>query len=214
MSEPDRHLTDEEIVRWVDESVAPHDPRATGHIDRCQSCGARIAGVEALVAALGGDPPPRTSDEMAAQRERILALVRSRPRVPMRRLSRRSVWLPAVAAAAIAALILWAPRGTRSPGIEPTADAPAVRPSTLPVIVDATRAAEEMVEVAGEPAIVQELVESSPTDITLADVAVTSLDAWSESAELEREFAELSDQDREAILTELASVDFINDSQE
>ena len=71
-----------------------------------------------------------------------------------------------------------------------------------------------MVEVAGEPAIVQELVESSPTDITLADVAVTSLDAWSESAELEREFAELSDQDREAILTELASVDFINDSQE
>jgi hypothetical protein len=48
----------------------------------------------------------------------------------------------------------------------------------------------------------------------LADVAAPALDEWSDSEELEREFAELPSEDREAILTELASVDFINDSQE
>jgi anti-sigma factor RsiW len=214
MNGPDRHLTDEDIVRWVDEGDPPRDVRATEHLDRCEACRGRIAGVEALVAELGAEPPAMTGVEMAAQRDRILAAVRSRPRVPVRRLSRRSVWLPAIAAAAIAGLLLWAPRGTRSPGPEPTPDAPVAHSATLPVIVDATRAAEEMVEAAGEPGVVEALVESSSTDITPPDVAAPTLDEWSGSAELEREFAELPSEDREAILTELASVDFINDSQE
>ena len=213
MTTSDRHLTDEEIVRWVDEGDPPQDVSVTEHLDRCEACRARIAGVEALLAALATEPPATTGAEMAAQRERILAAVRSRPRAPVRRLPRRLVWLPAVAAAALAALLLWAPRGTRSPETAPTADRPADS-ATLPVIVDATRAAEEVVEAAGEPAVVEELVEPSPTDITLPDVAVSTLDEWSGSAELEQEFAELPSEDREAILTELASVDFINDSQE
>ncbi|MGH7588211.1 MAG: hypothetical protein ACRELU_06435 [Gemmatimonadota bacterium] len=213
MSTSDRHLTEEEIVRWVDEGDAPLGI-AADHLDRCEACRGRIAGVEALLGALATEPPATTGAEMAAQRERILAEVRSRPRVPVHRLSRRSVWLPGIAAAAIAALLLWAPRGTRSPETAPTADEPAAGSATLPVIVDATRAAEEVVEAAGEPAVVEELVGSSPTDITLPDVAAPTFDEWSATAELEREFAELPSEDREAILTELASVDFINDSQE
>lgn len=214
MNEPHRHLTDEEILRWVDEGDEPRDVRVSEHLERCEACRARTSGIDALVSALAAEPSPIPDAEMAAQRERILAAVMSRPRAPVRRLSRRSIWLPAIAAAAIAALLLWAPRGTRSPGTATIADTPAADSATLPVIVDATRAAEEVAEAAGEPAVVEELVGSSPTDIMLPDVAAPALDEWSDSAELEREFAELPSEDREAILTELASVDFINDSQE
>ena len=213
MNEPHRHLTDEEILRWVDEGDEPRDVRVSEHLERCEACRARTSGIDALVSALAAEPSPIPDAEMAAQRERILAAVMSRPRAPVRRLSRR-FWLPAIAAAAIAALLLWAPRGTRSPGTAPIAVTTAADSATLPVIVDATRAAEEVAEAAGEPAVVEELVGSSPTDIMLPDVAAPALDEWSDSAELEREFAGLPSEDREAILTELASVDFINDSQE
>jgi len=208
MNVADRHWTDEEIVRWVDEGETPEGIRGMEHLDRCEACRARIAGVEALFSALGTEPPATTGAEMATQRDRILAAVRARPRAPVRRLSRRSVWVPAVAAAAIAALLLWAPRGTRSPETAPTADAPAADPAALPVIVDATRAAEEVVKAAGEPAVVEGLVEPSLTDVTVPDVTVSTLDEWDGSAELEQEFAELPGEDREAILTELASADF------
>ncbi|HKY61757.1 MAG TPA: hypothetical protein VJP59_12185 [Gemmatimonadota bacterium] len=207
MIRADRHWTDDEIVRWVDEGAAPADVRLTEHLDGCEACRARIAGMEALFAALGTEPPATTGAEMAAQRDRILAAVRSRPRPPVHRLSRRSAWLPAVAAA-IAALILWAPRGTRLPETAPTADAPAADTTTLAVVVDANRAAEEVVEAAGEPAAAEPLTESSPSGSTLPDVAESTFEDWSGSAELEREFAALPREDREAILTELASADF------
>lgn len=190
MSTAERHWTDEEIVRWVDERNSPEGIRVTEHLGRCEACRARIAGVEALFAALGTEPPSTTDAEMAAQRNRILQAVRSRPRVPGRRLSRRLVWLPAIAAA-IAALLLWAPRWTRSPETAPSPDAPAGGSAPLAVVVDATRAAEEVV-----------------ADIRLPDVEVSTLEEWSGSAELEREFAELPSEDREAILTELTSADF------
>lgn len=207
MNAADRHWTDEEIVRWVDEGDTPEGLRGTEHLERCEACRARIAGVEALLSALGTEPPTTTGAEMAAQRDRILAAVRARPRSPVRRLSRRSIWVPAVAAAAIAALLLWAPRGTRSPETAPTVYAPA-ESATPPVIVDATRAAEEVAAAAGEPAAAEPLVESSASNIMLPGVAVSTFEEWSDSAELEREFAALSSEDREAILAELASADF------
>ncbi len=212
MNEPDRHLTDEEIVRWVDEGDAPQ-AIVRGHLDRCDACRARMAEVEALLVALRAEPPAATDAEMAAQRDRILAAVRSRPRAPVRRLSRWSVWLPAVAAAAIAALLIWAPRGTRSPGTAPTAEAPA-DPVSLPVIVDATRAAEEVAEAADDPETAERLVATPPLDSTEPDMAAPISEGWSETLEIEEEFAGLPAADREAILIELASVDFIIDSEE
>lgn len=208
MSTSDRHWTDEEIVRWVDEGEAREDI-AADHLDGCEACRVRIAGIEALLAALGTEPPTATEAEMAAQRDRILAAVRSRPRAPVRRLSRRSVWLPAVAAAAMAALLLWAPRGTRSPGTAPAADS-----TSLPVIADATRAAEEVAQAVDDPATAERLVETPPLDPTQPDIAAPLSEGWSETLEIEEEFAGLPAADREAILTELASVDFMNDTEE
>jgi hypothetical protein len=147
---------------------------------------------------------------MAAQRERILAAVRSRPRARVRRLPRRAVWLPA-AAAAVAALLLWAPRGTRSPGPAPDAEADS---ATLPVVFDATRAAEEVVEAADDPDAAERLLQTPSLDPVDPDVAATISDGWSETLEIEAEFAGLSAADREAILTELASVNFMNDPEE
>lgn len=209
MSTSDRHLSNEEIIRWVDESDPPRDAAAV-HLDRCESCRARVAGVEALLSALRAEPPAASATEMAAQRERILAAVRSRPRARVRRLPRRAVWLPA-AAAAVAALLLWAPRGTRSPGPAPDAEADS---ATLPVVFDATRAAEEVVEAADDPDAAERLLQTPSLDPVDPDVAATISDGWSETLEIEAEFAGLSAADREAILTELASVNFMNDPEE
>jgi hypothetical protein len=209
MSSSDRHLTDEETVRWVDEGDTRKDVAAE-HLDRCEICRERIAGIEALLSVLGTEPPAATEAEMAAQRDRILAAVRSRPRARVRRLSRRSVWLPAVAAAAMAALLLWTPRGTRSPGTAPNADSPAYSTS-LPVIADATRAAQEVAQAADDADTTERLVETPPLDLTQPDLAAPISDGWSETLEIEEEFAGLPAPDRDAILTELASVDFIND---
>ncbi|HET6340901.1 MAG TPA: hypothetical protein VFG78_01825 [Gemmatimonadota bacterium] len=212
MSTSDRHLTEEEIVRWVDEGSVPLGI-AADHLDRCEACRGRIAGVEALLGALATEPPATTDAEMAAQRERILAAVRSRPRAPVRRLPRRSVWLPAIAAAAIAGLLLWAPRGTRPPGTAPGAEAPADS-ATLSVIVDAARAAEEVVQAADDPDTAERLVQTPPLDPAEADIAAPISYGWNETLDIEEEFAALPAADREAILTELASVDFMNDSEE
>jgi anti-sigma factor RsiW len=209
MSTSDRHLSNEEIIRWVEESDPPRDAAAV-HLDRCESCRARVAGVEALLSALRAEPPAASATEMAAQRERILAAVRSRPRARVRRLPRRAVWLPA-AAAAVAALLLWAPRGTRSPGPAPDAEADS---ATLPVVFDATRAAEEVVEAADDPDAAERLLQTPSLDPVDPDVAATISDDWSETLEIEAEFAGLSAADREAILTELASVNFMNDPEE
>ncbi|HWC06757.1 MAG TPA: hypothetical protein VG799_05875 [Gemmatimonadota bacterium] len=209
MSTSDRHLSNEEIIRWVEESDPPRDAAAV-HLDRCESCRARVAGVEALLSALRAEPPAASATEMAAQRERILAAVRSRPRARVRRLPRRAVWLPA-AAAAVAALLLWAPRGTRSPGPAPDAEADS---ATLPVVFDATRAAEEVVEAADDPDAAERLLQTPSLDPVDPDVAATISDGWSETLEIEAEFAGLSAADREAILTELASVNFMNDPEE
>jgi hypothetical protein len=211
MSTSDRHLSNEEIIRWVDESDPPRDAAAV-HFDRCESCRARVAGVEALLSALRAEPPAASATEMAAQRERILAAVRSRPRARVRRLPRRAVWLPA-AAAAVAALLLWAPRGSRSPGPAPSPEAPASSAS-LPVVFQATRAAEEVAEAADDPDAAERLLQTPSLDPADPDIAAALSDGWSETLEIEREFAGLSDADREAILTELASVDFTNDSEE
>lgn len=213
MNTPDRHLTDEEIIRLVDEKVAPEDLRATGHLDRCEACRARIGGFEALLAALRAEPPVRPEAELAAQRDRILRAVRAWPRAPVRRLRRWSLWLPAVAAAAISSLLIWAPRGTRSPWTAPTANLPA-ESTTLPVIVDATRAAEEVAQAADDPETAERPVTTPPLDAAEPDLAASISDGWSETLEIEEEFAGLPVADRQAILTELASLDFINVSEE
>lgn len=210
MSRSDRHLTDEEIVRRVDEGDTRED--MAQHLDRCETCCARIAGIEALFSALGTEPQAPTEAEMAAQRDRILAAVGSRPRVPVRRLSRRSVWLPAVAAAALAALLLWTPRGAQTP-TRPTLSAPADS-MPLPVITDATRAAEEVARAADDVETAERLVETPPLDPSQPDIPAPISDDWSEALEIEADFAELPAADREAILTELASVDFTYDSEE
>lgn len=212
MSASDRHWTDEEIIRWADEGEAPRNVDA-GHLDRCEGCRTRIAGVEALLSALDEEPPMPTEAVMAAQRERILSAVGERPRARVRRLSRRWVWLPAVAAAAIAGVLLWAPRGTRPPGTAPVAEAPADS-AVLPVIVDATRAAEEVAQAAGDPDAAERLAETPPLDPAEPDLDAPISDGWGETLELEAEFAALPAADREAILTELASVDFMNVSKE
>ena len=93
------------------------------------------------------------------------------------------------------------------------AEAPADS-AVLPVIVDATRAAEEVAQAAGDPDAAERLAETPPLDPAEPDLDAPISDGWGETLELEAEFAALPAADREAILTELASVDFMNVSKE
>lgn len=201
-----RHLTDREIVRLVDEGHA--EDRGRAHLEACGSCRARLDATRAIMTALGAAPPPANETELAAQRERILAAVRARPRRGAR-VPRRAVWPAVLAAAAVAALLLWAPRPGPGPEITATDDS-STGPPVLPVVVEATRAAEEAIRAAAEPGAVEELVEASPvddTDVSLSEPDPALLDGWEAVAALEQAFAGLSVEDRRAILAELASAD-------
>ncbi|MGH7562910.1 MAG: hypothetical protein ACREK5_00595, partial [Gemmatimonadota bacterium] len=129
-----------------------------------------------------------------------------------RRFPRRAVWLPLAAAAAIAALLIWAPREPQAPegSARLTAESAGSAPSevgadpALPVIVEASRAAEEVLQAAGEDEVVN-LLDAPLIDAVDADGSLVT-DEFADRTELEAAFADLPTEDREAILDELASV--------
>ncbi|MGH7558774.1 MAG: hypothetical protein ACREMD_13535 [Gemmatimonadota bacterium] len=213
MTELNHHLTDEEIVTSLDEPEAPYD-RFHAHLAACETCRARLAAMEDLFDVLRAEPPAAGEADLAAGRERILSAVAERPRRARRHVSRRAVWVPLAAAAAVAALVIWAPREPEPPegsvrvAPEDAESAPSAigAHAAFPVIVQATQAAEEVLQAPGGDEAVS-LLDAPLIDEIDADGSPFTAD-YDDRVELEEAFADLPMEDREAILDELASVSF------
>ncbi len=216
MTDLSRHLTDDEIVARLDEPDLAPVERFDAHVAACEACRARLAATMELFAALRADPPAAGEAELADRRDRILAAVAARSRRAERRFPGWAVWTPLAAAAVIAALVVWAPRGLRSPENPVRITAYAGRsgssPSELgedaarPVVVEASRAAEEVLQAAGLEDT-GGLVDAPPIDAGIPDGSLVIAD-YEDPIQLEEAFADLPSEDREAILDELASISF------
>ena len=195
----DRHLTDEEIVAWLDE---PGDAGPPQHLTECLACRERAAGTELLLDALRADSPEMPETALASQRERVMVAVRARPRgeggVPIRRtaIGHRAWWWSLAAAAVAALIVLGVAR--RDTGREP----PVAGTVTLPVVAEADRAAEEAYQAVADT----DLPLATPAQAGEIDATVPSYGF--ESSELAEEFAALSPADQEAILTEMSDMAF------
>lgn len=197
------HPTDLELAAWADEP----ETRAAdieAHVEGCISCRGRIAELAVTRAALALDPPMPSEAAFVEQRERIFAAIGAPPRAKGGRVVRRIAWLaPLAAAAAIAAIVLVSRTdGPRAPG---TADAgpettPAVAATTLPVVADAREAAEDAAsEAFDEDALDAALAAAEPLAPPIS---------IERAAMIESRFAELPEEEQDAVLLELASVDF------
>jgi hypothetical protein len=214
------HPTDLELAAWADEPETRAADAQT-HVEGCSPCRERLAELAATRAALALDPPMPSAAAFAAQRGRILEAIGAAPHAAGGRVVRRIAWLaPLAAAAAIAAVVLVGRNdGPRAPA---TADAGSetastVARATLPVVADAREAAEDVAA-----AIV-------PTDASMSEVAVIPSEAIDEdvldaalaaaeplappisierAATTESRFAELDEEEQDAVLLELASADF------
>jgi hypothetical protein len=226
MTDASRHWTNEEIVTRVDEPARAHDPRREAHLAACESCRARLAAMEALFRELRAAPSAVGEIELRARRDRILAAITDRPRTARRRLSRPALWIPLAAAALIAALVIGFPPADRFRAGSPPSIDEVVRsgPSPwkaedalpqprrgsdrpLPVMVEANRAAGEVLQAVGDDGEAERLVEDSSIDDGIPGSPLAALD-YDDVSELEEEFAGLPSTDRKAILDELADTRF------
>ncbi|HUP00406.1 MAG TPA: hypothetical protein VM737_02670 [Gemmatimonadota bacterium] len=200
----DGHLTDDEILAWLDE---PGEAGPPEHLAECLACRERAADTEKLLAALGADPPA-IPEALAAQRGRVMAAVAARPRgskvTAIRGPSiRRYGWMPLAAAAVIAGLLLLGRDATEPPAGGPAGTVTtrpevleAIDPAPLPVVAEADRAAEEAYAVEIDAALAA--LDPGPAVPTYAFG----------TGVLAEEFAALSVEDQNAILAEMSDMTF------
>ena len=216
------HPTEIDLVAWIDEPEA----RATeiaAHVEACTACRARIRELEATRALLALVPEMPSGAAFAAQRERILAAIGERSDVARGgRVVGGLGWLvPLAAAAAIAVFVLVgrdeesrAPR-TAGTGAEPVTAGPA-RESPLPVVARAREAAEEAAIslIPADDDAEAALVPAEAIDEDALDAALAAAEPLAPpvSVELslttESRFADLAEEDQDAVLLELADADF------
>lgn len=200
-----KHLTDHELIGWLDEPEAPHAPATiAAHLEACDVCARRLAELERVFAALRIEPEAPSADEFTAQRERIVdAIDPEYPRPTVRSLQHGGWWIPVAAAAAVIGvfvLMSHEPADAPSGGTLPTTAARANGDSgRLAVIDEADRAAEDAINA----------LESE----TALEVMLTVLDSGFETrtydvALMEEEFASLTEEDQAAILSELSMTSF------
>ena len=217
------HPTEVDLVAWIDEPEA----RATevaAHVEACAACRVRIRELEATRAVLALDPEMPSGGAFAAQRERILAAIGEPSEVTRGgRVVGRLGWLvPLATAAAIAVFVLVdrdqeprAPR-TAGTGAEPVTTTGPAEESPLPVVARAREAAEEAAaslvpadddaEAASVPA---EAIDEDALDAALAAAEPLAPPVSVElSLTTESRFADLAEEDQDAILLELAGADF------
>lgn len=217
MSETGKTHPDETaLIAWLDEPAGA-DPAVGRHVAECGACADRVASLEAVLREVAAEPALPDDAALAAARERIRTAIGApadaAPEERVRRLPAWAVWAPALAAAALAAVLLWSPGGEEPPAAgtpTPGADASV---ATAPAAAEGEAAAEAVVaEVASGPvedtaidlddAALESLAEIEETTPTLSDE-----DDYG-STTLADEFASLPEEDRTAILDELSDLTF------
>jgi anti-sigma factor RsiW len=184
-----KHLTDQELIGWLDESEAPHTPNTIPtHLETCDLCAGRLAELERVFVALRSEPDTPSADEFSAQRERIVdAIAPETRRSTVRSLQRGGWWIPVAAAAVVIGVFVLTP------------DEPVDAPAQLAIIDQADRAAEDALNaLEGE---------------TEVEAMLAALDNGFETraydiVPLEEEFASLAEEDQAAILSELSTTSF------
>jgi hypothetical protein len=231
-NETRNHPSDEALAAWVDARIGGEEELAdigrgvAAHLVDCPVCRERVHALEAVVASLRTEPPAPAPAELAAWRAELLEVIEGLPRARVSPL-RRWWWIPTAVAATLAVFLLARPGddgpGTRNVAERPAAVRPAVTESTpLPVVAAAQEAADEAARaMALEPALPESV--EGPTDVdrstipdetTLTEVAVLDPStapmpgAALGDALFDAEFAALLAEDQEAILDELAAMEF------
>lgn len=210
-----RHPDEAALIAWLDEPAGRHSDLAR-HVEGCAACAGRVEALRAVVDGLAAEPAMPDRSLLDARRDRILEALGPRRVVPSGSLpaGRRVAWAAALAAAALAALLLWSPAGERppeSPGsdgvarIEPAGpESPVEEAAERTAAAVAAAAASATPELEGADGLVldDEAVE------TLAEIETTipalADESAYESALLVDEFAWLSEEDQAAILDELS----------
>ncbi|MBW3661246.1 MAG: hypothetical protein KY397_06390 [Gemmatimonadetes bacterium] len=220
MNDPERFHPDEAtLIAWLDDPTIV-DPATERHVAGCAACAETVEELRRLFDELAAGPPMPEPESLARSRRRILAAVGAGEgaAVRSRRGWRRGWWVPTLAAAALAAVLLWSPRDVeqRAPAGDVGAEALVETDGPDPVTIEAERAAEAVVAaVAGEAA---DSVAVTPGGFALDEEGVTLLAAMETATPsltedddytlLAERFAALSAEDQAEILDELSDTRF------
>lgn len=213
------HPHEATLIAWLDESASV-DADVEGHVAGCETCAARVAEFRAVFGALAAEAAMPDATALAESRGRIADAIQAPAEPEVRSLTtwRPVAWAAVLAAAALAALLPWSPRGEEPPASTGriVADAPAPRRIVAdhPVVDEGERAAEAVVAAAlPEPA--DDLAEAPLDDATVEslaemETATPSLvdESIGESTGLAEQFASLTEEDQTAILDELSEMTF------
>lgn len=182
------HLTDRELIGWLDEPDAPNTPGTIPtHLETCTLCAGRLADMERVFADLRSEPDTPSADEFLAQRERIVDAISPAASQPwVRSLQRSGWWIPLAAAAAVIGVLVLTP------------DEPA-RDGRLTVVDQADRAAEDAFDALENETELEAMLATLDSGIAVPEYDITSL---------EDEFASLTEEDQAAILSELSTTSF------
>lgn len=183
-----KHLTDQELIGWLDEPEAPDAPHAIPtHLEACDLCAGRLTELERVFAALRSAPDTPSADEFVAQRERIVDAIVPPTRQPtVQPLRRGGWWIPVAAAAAVIGVFVLGPDEPADGG-------------RLTVIDQADRAAEDALNTLENETEVEALLATLNGGFEIQEYDITSL---------EDEFASLTEEDQAAILSELSTTSF------
>lgn len=183
-----KHLTDQELIGWLDEPEATNAPDTIPtHLEACDLCARRLAELERVFAALRNEPETPSAAEFVAQRKRILEAVAPATQQPtVRSLRRGGWWIPIAAAAAVIGVFVLAPDEPADGG-------------RLTVIDQADRAAEDALNALDNETELEALLATLDGGIEIREYDIPSL---------EDEFASLTDEDQTEILSELSTTSF------
>jgi hypothetical protein len=180
-----KHLTDQELIGWLDEpqAINASDTIPT-HLETCDLCAGRLAGLERVFAALSSEPETPSADEFIAQRKRIVDAITPAVSQPtVRSLRRSGWWIPIAAAAAVIGVFVLTPD-------EPTDD------GRLTVVDQADRAAEDALNALENETELEAMLATLDGGFEIREYDITS------------EFASLTEEDQAAILSELSTTSF------
>lgn len=204
------HPDEERLLAWIDEpATAPEGAALQAHLADCAECRRRAEGLEAFLAALGSASPAPGAAAFAAQRDRILAALPDRAvdrGVVAALLGWREWWVPSLAAAGLAALLV------AGPGFRERVPNRGTPEAALPVQAAAQAAADEVFELVGAvEAVSTEDISPLAGEAVAEPLAATAMETVEETpvfAELGVEFAELSEDEQAAILEDLSNTTF------